>query len=158
MTQALVVLFGPLAAFALIGLLPPLRRSGRPAALVSIAAIGASLVAAIAQAVPFASATEAAPRLYDFVWAPLSTVPSIRFGLLIDGLSASMAVLVAGVALAVQVYSLAYMAEEKPSSLGHYYAYHSLFAFAMLGLVLAHNLLQTYVFWELVGLGSYLLI
>jgi NADH-quinone oxidoreductase subunit L len=158
MTQALVVLFGPLAAFALIGLLPPLRRSGRPAAVVSIAGIGASLIAAIAQAVPFASASEAAPCLYDFVWAPLSTVPSIRFGLLIDGLSASMAVLVAGVALAVQVYSLAYMAEEKPSSLGRYYAYHSLFAFAMLGLVLAHNLLQTYVFWELVGLGSYLLI
>ena len=158
MTQALVVLFGPLAAFVLIGLLPPLRRSGRPAAIVSIAGIGASLVAAIAQAMPFASATEAAPRVYDFVWAPLSTVPSIRFGLLIDGLSASMAVLVAGVALAVQIYSLAYMAGEKPPSLGRYYAYHSLFAFAMLGLVLAHNLLQTYVFWELVGLGSYLLI
>ena len=114
MTQALVVLFGPLAAFALIGLLPPLRRSGRPAAIVSIAGIGASFVAAIAQVVPFASVSEAAPRVYDFVWAPLATVPSIRFGLLIDGLSASMAVLVAGIALAVQIYSLAYMAGEKP--------------------------------------------
>jgi NADH-quinone oxidoreductase subunit L len=47
---------------------------------------------------------------------------------------------------------------ETPPALGRYFAYHALFAFAMLGLVLAHNLLQTYVFWELVGLGSYLLI
>jgi NADH-quinone oxidoreductase subunit L len=50
------------------------------------------------------------------------------------------------------------MEDEKPAAFGRYYTYHSLFAFAMLGLVLAHNLLQTYVFWELVGLGSYLLI
>jgi NADH-quinone oxidoreductase subunit L len=157
MTQALVILGGPLVAFALIGLLPPLRRAGRTAALLSIAGIGASLAAAIAQAMPFLSAG-ASPRLYDVVWAPLTTMPSIRFGVLVDGLSASMAALVALVALLVQIYSLAYMAGETPSSLGRYYAYHSLFAFAMLGLVLAHNLLQTYVFWELVGLGSYLLI
>jgi NADH-quinone oxidoreductase subunit L len=58
----------------------------------------------------------------------------------------------------VQVYSLAYMAEETRPALGRYFAYHALFAFAMQGLVLAHNLLQTYFFWELVGLGSYLLI
>jgi NADH-quinone oxidoreductase subunit L len=69
-----------------------------------------------------------------------------------------MSVLVAFIALLVQVYSLSYMSDEPKASFGRYYAYHSLFAFAMLGLVLAHNLLQTYIFWELVGLGSYLLI
>ena len=156
---ALATLAGPLTAFALIGLVPPLRRAGRPAALVAIAGIAAALLAAAAQLSPFLTGSPAPPpAAFDFVWAPLAHVPAVHFGLLVDGLSASMAALVAFIALLVQVYSLAYMADEPPPSLGRYYAYHSLFAFAMLGLVLAHNLLQTYLFWELVGLGSYLLI
>jgi len=156
MTDALVVLTGPLAAFALLALLPMLRRSGGPAAAVSIAGIGVSLVAAAAMFARVHVAGVASS--VEIVWAPMTRGPSIAFGLLADGISASMAVLVAFVALLVQVYSLAYMAEEEPAAFGRYYAYHSLFAFAMLGLVLAHNLLQTYVCWELVGLGSYLLI
>jgi NADH-quinone oxidoreductase subunit L len=145
-----------LAAFALLAIVPPLRRSGKPAAIVSLAGIGLSLVAAL---LLFARVQAAGvPSVVELVWAPLTRVPSITFGLLADGISASMAVLVAFVALLVQVYSLAYMADEKPAAFGRYYTYHSLFAFAMLGLVLAHNLLQTYFFWELVGLGSYLLI
>jgi NADH-quinone oxidoreductase subunit L len=156
MTAALLVLGGPLAAFALLALLPPLRRSGKPAAVVSLAGIGVSLVAAAAL---FARVHAAGvPSVVEVVWAPMTKGPSITFGLLADGISASMAVLVAFVALLVQVYSLAYMSDEKPSAFGRYYTYHSLFAFAMLGLVLAHNLLQTYFCWELVGLGSYLLI
>ena len=154
---ALATLAGPLTAFALIGLIPPLRRAGKPAALVAIAGIAASLLAAAAQAAPFVSGSPS-PAAFDFVWAPLAHAPAVHFGLLVDGLSASMAALVAFIALLVQVYSLGYMADEPAPSLGRYYAYHSLFAFAMLGLVLAHNLLQTYLFWELVGLGSYLLI
>src|SRR5580765_6032508 len=157
MSTATLILAGPLAALAAIALVPLLRRSGRPAAFVSIAGIALSLVSALRLAAPFAFGS-ASPATTDFVWAPLATSPAIRFGILVDGLSSSMAVLVALVALLVQVYSIAYMAAEPRSSLGRYYAYHSLFAFAMLGLVLSHNLLQTYVFWELVGLGSYLLI
>ncbi len=156
MTDAIVVLFGPLAAFAVLSLVPPLRRSGKPAALVSIAGIGVSLLAAVSLAMRVHA--EGLPSVVEIVWAPMTTLPSIRFGLLADGISASMAAIVAFVALAVQVYSLSYMADEPPSGFGRYYTYHSLFAFAMLGLVLSHNLLQTYVFWELVGLGSYLLI
>ena len=156
MTDALLVLAGPLAAFALLAVVAPLRRSGKPAAVLSIAGIGVSLLAAVAL---FARVRAAgAPSILEIVWAPMLTAPSITFGLLADGISASMAVLVAFVALLVQVYSLSYMSEEKPAAFGRYYTYHSFFAFAMLGLVLAHNLLQTYVFWELVGLGSYLLI
>ena len=156
MTLALIVLFGPLLAAATLALVPPLRRSGRPAAFVSLVGIGVSLVAAVAL---FARVYgQGAPLVSELVWAPMTQGPSITFGLLADGLSASMAVLVAFVALLVQVYSLAYMADETPAAFGRYYAYHSLFAFAMLSLVLAHNLLQTYVSWELVGLGSYLLI
>jgi NADH-quinone oxidoreductase subunit L len=124
--------------------------------MVSLAGIGVSLVAAVALFARMRAA--GGPSVAEFVWAPMTQGPSITFGLLADGISASMAVLVALIALLVQVYSLAYMSDEKPAAFGRYYAYHSLFAFAMLGLVLAHNLLQTYVFWELVGLGSYLLI
>src|SRR6185436_7095758 len=156
MTDALLVLAGPLAAFALLAVVPKLRRSGKPAAAVAIGGLSVSLIAALALFMRIRSA--GVPSVLELVWAPMTVAPSIRFGLLADGVSSSMAVLVAFVALLVQVYSLAYMSGEKPAAFGRYYAYHSLFAFSMLGLVLAHNLLQTYVFWELVGLGSYLLI
>jgi NADH-quinone oxidoreductase subunit L len=62
------------------------------------------------------------------------------------------------VALLVQIYSLSYLHAEPAPSLGRYYTYQSLFAFSMLGLVLAPTFLQMFVFWELVGLCSYLLI
>ena len=156
MTDALLVLAGPLAALVLLSIVPPLRRSGRPAAAVSLAGIALSLAAAVALFVRVHAA--GVPSVLEVVWAPMTRGPSITFGLLADGISASMAVLVSFVALLVQVYSLAYMSGEKPAGFGRYFTYHSLFAFAMLGLVLAHNLLQTYVFWELVGVGSYLLI
>jgi len=156
-TFALLVLGGPLAAFAAIALLPPLRRSGWPAAYLTVAGSVVSLGSAFALALPFLRGT-GVPVSFETVWAPLAGAGTLRFGLLVDGLSASMAALVALVALLVQVYSLAYMDGESRPALGRYFAYHALFAFAMQGLVLAHNLLQTYVFWELVGLGSYLLI
>jgi NADH-quinone oxidoreductase subunit L len=69
-----------------------------------------------------------------------------------------MLVLVALVSLLVQVYSLGYLSEEPPPALGRYYTYQSLFAFSMMGLVLAPNLVQLFICWELVGLCSYLLI
>ena len=62
------------------------------------------------------------------------------------------------VAALVQIYSLEYLHDEPKAGLGRYYAYQSLFAFSMMGLVLAPNLLQLFICWELVGLCSYLLI
>ncbi|GAB4015051.1 hypothetical protein GCM10028773_03740 [Spirosoma koreense] len=73
-----------------------------------------------------------------------------------DRLSALMLVLVHFVALLVQVYSLSYLHDEP--KLSRYFAYLQLFVGAMLGIVLAGNLLLLYAFWELVGLASYLLI
>jgi len=69
-----------------------------------------------------------------------------------------MLVLVTLVSLLVQIYSLAYLHDERPPSLGRYYTFQSLFAFSMLGLVLSPSFIQMFVFWELVGLCSYLLI
>ena len=81
---------------------------------------------------------------------------TISWGVHVDKLSIVMLGLVTFVALLVQVYSLEYMRGD--SRFGWYFAVHSLFGAAMLALVLADNLLFLYIAWELVGLGSYLLI
>ncbi len=81
---------------------------------------------------------------------------NVDMGLLIDGLTAVMLIVVTSVALLVQIYSWGYMHGDPGFS--SYYAYQSVFAGAMLGLVLANNFGQLFVFWELVGLASYLLI
>lgn len=88
-------------------------------------------------------------------WATLSGV-SVGISLQVDILSALMLVLVHLVALLVQIYSLSYLHDEP--KLSRYFAYLQLFIGAMLGIVLAGNLLVLYAFWELVGLASYLLI
>ncbi len=88
-------------------------------------------------------------------WATLSGLSfPIRFG--VDALAAMMLVVVHLVALSVQIYSVSYLHDEP--KLSRYFAYLQLFIGAMLGIVLAGNLLVMYAFWELVGLASYLLI
>ena len=72
----------------------------------------------------------------------------------VDGKSMAMCMLVTFVSLMVQLYSWAYLHDEPRRSLGRYYAYHSLFAFSMLGLVLAPTFLQMFVFRELVGISD----
>lgn len=81
---------------------------------------------------------------------------ALTWGVLVDSLSVTMVGLVTFIALIVQVYSLGYMKGDP--RFGWYFASHSLFVAAMLALVLADNLLFLYIAWELVGLGSYLLI
>ena len=80
----------------------------------------------------------------------------VPFGYLLDPLSLLMLCLVATISFLVQVYSLGYMARDPGFS--RYYAFQSLFAWAMMTLTLSSAMLQLYVFWELVGLSSYLLI
>ncbi len=79
-----------------------------------------------------------------------------NLGIRIDGLTAIMLIVVTSVATLVQIYSQGYMHNDP--GYRRYYAYMSLFATSMLGLILADNLLMLFVFWELVGLSSYLLI
>ena len=80
----------------------------------------------------------------------------IEVGLLVDPLTAVMLVVITGVSLMIQIYSQGYMLHDP--GYARYFAYMSLFTAAMLGLVLASNIIQLYVFWELVGVSSYLLI
>ena len=80
----------------------------------------------------------------------------VNVGLRVDGLTAIMLIVVTSVSLLVQVYSQGYMAGD--SGYSRYYAYMSLFTMSMLGLILVDSILMLFVFWELVGLCSYLLI
>ncbi len=80
----------------------------------------------------------------------------VSVGITLDGLSGVMLVVVTGVSLLVQVYSQEYMRGDE--GYNRYFAFMSLFSMSMLGLILASSILQLFVFWELVGLCSYLLI
>jgi NADH-quinone oxidoreductase subunit L len=145
----------PGTAFVLLAVAFPLRRSGRLAGWVSIAFSAAALAGAVAswrlsEPLGFSRLT--------WAWLPMESGPLASVGVLADADSTLMLILVAGVSFLVQVYSLGYLDEESPGSLGRYYTYQSLFAFSMMGLVLAPNLLQLFICWELVGLCSYLLI
>ncbi|HEU4438078.1 MAG TPA: NADH-quinone oxidoreductase subunit L [Methylomirabilota bacterium] len=154
-TFALWAWLAPGIAFLILSLAVPLRRSGRPAAALSIVCSLGALVAAISSwrlAVP-----DMARRvLWD--WIPVEDAVLTSVGVLADADSALMLILVALISFLVQVYSLGYLSDEPPASLGRYYAYQSLFAFSMMGLVLAPNFVQLFICWELVGLCSYLLI
>jgi NADH-quinone oxidoreductase subunit L len=91
----------------------------------------------------------------SLVWIPLENA-SIEFGILTNGLTLLMALIVTGVGALIFLYSNIYM--EHDEGMGRFFAFLSLFAFSMLGIVFSNNLIQIFIFWELVGLSSYLLI
>ncbi len=92
----------------------------------------------------------------NFVWLQFSPTLAIDMGILLDPISVMMLVIVTFIALMVHFYSLGYMKGEK--RFATYYSFLSLFTFSMLGLVLSSNIFQIYIFWELVGVSSFLLI
>ena len=91
----------------------------------------------------------------ESIWLTIGEI-QLTAGYEINQLNALMLVIVSFISLIVHVYSKAYMHGEERFST--FYAYLGLFTFAMLGLVMSPNLLQLYIFWELVGVGSFLLI
>jgi len=143
----------PFLAFAIIGLF--LHRWPKTAAAASILAIGGSFVLSLPLA--FTVFTGAPEQVYE-ISARWLSMPGLRvdMGIMIDPLTAVMLIVVTTVALLVQIYSLGYM--DKDPGLASYFAYQSIFAGSMLGLVVASNFGQLFVFWELVGICSYLLI
>ena len=155
-TLALVALLSPVLSFLVLSIVFPLRRLGRPAAWFSI----------LCAAVAFASAVmawriqsvAAHPVHLVWPWLPSAGKTLADVGVFVDAQSSIMLCLVSLVALLVQFYSVGYLHDEPAGALGRYYAYQSLFAFSMMGLALAPNLLQLFMCWELVGLCSYLLI
>lgn len=95
-------------------------------------------------------------QAFNYEWLRFSDFLHIDLGFYLDSISAMMLIVITTVSLMVHIYSLGYMKGEK--GFERYYAFLSLFSFSMLGLVVATNIFQMYIFWELVGVSSYLLI
>jgi len=144
----------PLVSAALIALFG--RRLRWHGAEIGIGAILAALVIALGIAWDTFTTVDPAPYEAAFAWSPLGGGFVLELGMLIDGLTAMMFVLVTIVSSMVQIYSREYMHGERRFT--YYYAMLSLFTFSMLFLVISNNTLQAVVGWELVGLCSFLLI
>lgn len=145
----------PAIAFLFVGL--GVRKCWRLSAAVAITMSTASFALAlgIAQAVLNLNITVETPFVQRISWMSIPGL-HIDMGVLIDPLTAMMLFVVTLVSLLVQIYSVGYMHGD--NGFGRFFAYLSLFAASMLGLVIAVNFVQLFVFWELVGLCSYLLI
>ncbi len=92
----------------------------------------------------------------EFAWIDIAGTFKIPLGFTLDQLSKTMLVLVSGVGATIHIYSLGYMRDDEGKS--RYFAALSLFMFAMLGIVLSNNFVMLFIFWELVGFTSYILI
>ncbi|MBA4181870.1 MAG: NADH-quinone oxidoreductase subunit L [Anaerolinea sp.] len=146
------ILASPLVAWALIVLY--FRKLPKVAGYLAIAGIGVSLVISY---IALFSVIDADGHIatYTHEWFSTGSL-TVNFGVRVDGLTAVMLVAVTSVSLLVQVYSTGYMAGDP--GYGRYFAHMCFFTTSMLGLVLADNLFMLFIFWELVGLSSYLLI
>ena len=146
----LLTVFLPLSAFGLIMIFT--RNNAKLSLAVSLVASTLPLIIAWTF---FFKLGGHAPIIYNFAWL-VSDIVKVPFGFLLDPTSLLMLVIVATISWLVQIYSIGYMAGDP--GFGRYYAFLSLFALAMLTLVISSGLLQLYIAWELVGLASYLLI
>ncbi len=151
----------PLAAFVLLGL------SGRKyfkksAGIIATVLLLASTFLALYTAYGYFFEYGKMEGVYQklvplkFTWLQFSEGVSIDMGILLDPISAMMLVVVTFISLMVHIYSLGYMKGDE--RFATYYAFLGLFTFSMLGLVIASNIFQIYIFWELVGVSSFLLI
>jgi NADH-quinone oxidoreductase subunit L len=151
LTAALLATMLPFVAFVLIMVFT--RAHAKLSAGLSIAAVTVSLLSAILLLVRHWNLDS--PIEYVGRWMVSGDI-IIPFGYLLDQTSLLMFCVVAAISFLVQVYSLGYMAGD--AGFSRYYACMSLFAWAMMNLTLSPTMLQLYIFWELVGLSSYLLI
>src|SRR6266496_1819336 len=143
-----LVLLAPLASAVVITLF-----TLRWKALSSFISVAAVLVSFVCSCLIFSQSGISAP---EFTWIELGGDFKVPFGFVLDGLSKTMLVVVSGVGSLIHIYSLGYMRDDEGKS--RYFAALSLFMFAMLGIVLANNFVMLFVFWELVGFTSYVLI
>ncbi len=156
---AWLIMLLPLFSFVINGLIIRLfvKPESKVYGYITIGAIGISAIFSIWALMSVMSAPNHAIPVPDVSWVVIENGVIVHLGLIADQLSVVMAVTVSIVSLMVQIYSLGYMHGD-PAGYYRYYTWMSLFTFSMLGLVLSDNLLFTFVFWEMVGLCSYLLI
>jgi NADH-quinone oxidoreductase subunit L len=153
-----LIFFLPLAAFTVITFIlrPFFNNRPRWSGYATISAIGLAFVLSLWVLVTVIKSPEHALDIHRVSWVVIEDSVTINLGIIVDGLTAVMLVVVTLVSLMVQIYSQAYMHGD--AGYPRYFAFMALFTANMLGLVLADSLLFLYVFWEGVGLCSYLLI
>ncbi len=160
MEYTLFILILPLIGFLSLGLLGT-RLKGKTAGYVGTALLAATAILAYITAWQYFSTPGVdgiRPTLIplNWEWMRFTEHLHIDLGILLDPISVMMLVVISTVSLMVHIYSLGYMEGEK--GFQRYYAFLGLFTFSMCGLVVATNIFQMYIFWELVGVSSYLLI
>ena len=161
MEYTILILLLPFLSFLALGL-GGKWMSHHTAGLIGTAALGVVAVLSYLTAGMYFSAPRLADGTYEalmpynFKWLPFTESLSIDMGILLDPISVMMLVVISTVSLLVHIYSFGYMKGER--GFQRYYAFLSLFTMSMLGLVVATNIFQMYLFWELVGVSSYLLI
>jgi len=142
------ILLAPLASAVVITLFT--LRWKAASSLISVAAV---LVSFTCSCLIFAQSSITAA---EFTWIDIGGAFKVPLGFTLDQLSKTMLVLVTGVGATIHIYSLGYMRDDEGKA--RYFAALSLFMFAMLGIVLANNFVMLFIFWELVGFTSYVLI
>ena len=161
MEYTLIILLLPFLSFLILGLAGMRMKHQLAGAIGTASLLGVTTLSYLTAFDYFTAGRTAEgvyPTLmpYNFEWLPFTDTLSINMGILLDPISVMMLVVISTVSLMVHIYSFGYMKGER--GFQRYYAFLSLFTMSMLGLVVATNIFQMYVFWELVGVSSYLLI
>ena len=165
-TNSWVILLMPFTVFLVNGLVLG-KRSWRAAAYFAVACMSVAFYFAVSIAVDFFShsqgeGTAGYIKGWEVEWMRFASKDILGFdlvatiGMLLDHISIMMLVVVTAISVLVNIYSIGYMKDD-PSA-GRFFSLLSLFSFSMLGLVASTNIFQMFVFWELVGASSYLLI
>lgn len=155
-----LILLLPFLSFLVLGL-AGMKMSHKAAGLIGTTSLGLVTVLSYVTAFNYFTADRCADGAYativpyNFTWLPLGSL-NFDLGIMLDPISVMMLIVISTVSLMVHIYSFGYMHGEK--GFQRYYAFLSLFTMSMLGLVVATNIFQMYLFWELVGVSSYLLI
>ena len=160
----ILILVLPLTMFLILGLLG-MKMSHKAAGILGISGMGVTLVISYIVAFIYFFSGDTSfiidgvrqqYQVFDVTWLQFTDRLVVNLGFLLDPISAMMLVVITTISFFVHLYSWGYMEGEK--GFQRFYAFLQLFSFSMLGLVVATNIFQMYIFWELVGVSSYLLI
>lgn len=171
-TLPILILAIPVTMFLILGL-GGMKMSHKMAGVLGILGMGTTMVLSYIVAFTYFFSGDAAVladgshpfivdgvrqqiQMFDVTWLAFTDKLVVSLGFLLDPICAMMLVVITTISFFVHLYSWGYMAGEK--GFQRFYAFLSLFSFSMLGLVVATNIFQMYIFWELVGVSSYLLI
>lgn len=163
-TLPILILAIPISMFLILGI-GGVKMSRKMAGVLGILGMGTTMALAYTVAFTYFFSGDSAfivdgirqqLQVFDVTWLAFTEKLVVSIGFLLDPISAMMLVVITTISFMVHLYSWGYM-EHEPG-FQRYYAFLSLFSFSMLGLVVATNIFQMYIFWELVGASSFLLI